>query len=356
MRVALVWTAPTHRLSGLPVASILSRDVVEIQSEPRGALNFRALCEFDCIVASCGGRLLNRIIAGCYEICDDERPLIVSVFPGIVSSMQIDALLTRLRADLVCMNSQKDLRAMKRLCQRAGLSDNTVLSGPPWTMDYSPSVPTANYDAERDIAIFAEQDLVPIPTEISNLECAIETICRQHPEVDIFLKSHPRASADRSSRLFSERTLPPNLFYMSDRVPLTEVSRQRFRGVITISSSLAHSAFVNGYPVYILQIDSAAETWAHIFAESGLQVTADEISLYEPPSAYPAWENANSVTFAPDVVVEAVENAFGLSVPLTQRPLLSWYQKERLKHHLRFEGLYDGEKFKASFRILESVT
>lgn len=210
----------------------------------------------------------------------EQRPLLVSAYPGILFRHQIEGMLDRSGVDLLCLNSETDAALYRSACRALAISDgNAVVTGLPilWSLPQrrpreqgsivffeQPSVPgnplQRNYVAHRliDLAIAHPDRRVIFKPRTSSIE---PTLHRRHGEMASLL-----APLSRRHRNLS----------ISYRPSLTLL--RRCACAITVSSTAAMEAMAMGVSTRIVSDFGICETLGnHYFADSGAVADFDAI-------------------------------------------------------------------------------
>ncbi|MFQ6539614.1 MULTISPECIES: DUF6716 putative glycosyltransferase [Aphanothece] len=139
---------------------------------------------------------------------DGHWPLTVSAYPGILFRHQIEGMMDRSGADLLCLNSPVDLDLYQQACRALGLpSDNAVVTGLPILWDLHPRRRTS---VERPTIVFFEQPSVPgNPLQRHYLCNRLNDLAQRWPDHTVIFK--PRTSG-------VERTLHRRHGEMASRI------------------------------------------------------------------------------------------------------------------------------------------
>ena len=252
----------------------------------------------------CGGKLLNL----CIDLLkkEDISCLKFSVFPGIVLRSQVDAFLTRVRADYVLMNSAADCDYYKKLCALMGLPFNGIEYGPSWI----PRNTDVHLSNNRKTAVFWEQFHVPASLNgkkklLKYLIC----IANNNPDYSIYIKTRPLENY-KGQRLIE-------LMNYVDEIPgnlkMLDVADERVSNDAAITIAISSSAIMNGIyrkqVIFLLKNFSSKKYSGNFFAKSGLLRDARSINFAEsPPVVNRRWLEENYLN--PDEKIKNLLSAF----------------------------------------------
>lgn len=120
----------------------------------------------------------------------DDRPLLVSAYPGILFRHQMEGMLDRSGVDLLCLNSCNDEATYRMGCDALGVdASNAIVTGLPllWNLTARRQVP------EQSSIVFFEQPSIP------NNPLQRHYICKQLQEIALDWPSHPVIFKPRTS-------------------------------------------------------------------------------------------------------------------------------------------------------------
>lgn len=286
-KAVFVWTHETHRKSGQTVCSwlrALGYSVDEQQHNARPLPDLSGISEVDVIVAATGGRLLNHMIN---TMNGSRRPIFISVFPGILVDEQLEALLTRVNADIVCMNSRKDFDRFSRICSALQIGSRGLLTGPLWSMPSKISAPPL-INPNR-YHLFAEQDIIPNDQAVEKLSALLADLANRFPEDKFLIRGHPKTVEGGNKSRMALQNFPSNVSYHEGGF----LDWNCIASVITISSSLAVTAVFNEVPTYIVTNFGSKNVHTSYFKGSGLLTRMEDINLSVPRELNREWCQQN---------------------------------------------------------------
>ena len=211
----------------------------------------------------------------------EDRPRLISAYPGILFRFGLEGMLDRSGADLLCLNSAEDLASYQRGRHALGLdSCNAVVTGLPilWRTKPRETAP------EKPSIVFFEQPSIPVhPLQRRFLCEQIQQLAQAWPGHPVIFK--PRTSSIESTlhRRHGEMASvidkmvreQPNL-KLSFK-PATLLLRQ-CGCAITVSSTAAMESMAMGISTRIVGDLGVTETLGnHFFAASGAVATFAEI-------------------------------------------------------------------------------
>lgn len=214
-----------------------------------------SLLRADVVLAGLGGKELNTLIHALRSKCLERAPRIISYFPGILHYRIFEALITRVRCDLVLLNCKRDHKLYRKLAKATIGYDNGVLYGSPWL-----SLPSAKTQILDIDLLFVEQSIVPSGLESrTSLVQRLYQLAVDNPNMQIVVALRARkgeASSHSPEFCLEEiysRTFPvlPNILFSCEGV---DGLVSRSCRVATISSSVGYKSLVMGVPT--LFIDS----------------------------------------------------------------------------------------------------
>ena len=248
----------------------------------------------------CGGKLLN----ACLDVLNalSVRSLTISLFPGVVLKSQIEAFLTRLRVDLILLNSPADFFYYKKLCRMLGVRFNGFLYGPSWIKCIEFSEKSNAKDA-----IFYEQFYVPksLKDKVYLLDCLVR-IARNNQQQKIYIKSRPSEGFKGVvlSRLMDRYDdLPDNLINLRNDhdILLNDVG-----ALLAVSSSTVFEAIYHRKDIYLIKEFSSKKNLVDVFKGSGCFHDSDKISLNEPSPINRDWLRDNYIS--PEITRNQLKN------------------------------------------------
>lgn len=282
---------PSHgaRLS-LPQLAALG-----LQREPR-ALAMSDVCQrtfleqFDLVVLSLDGRHSRRFLRRFHDIFASDtraRPLVVSLYPGIIFRFHYEGMQSRMSADLVLLNSAHDLGQYNEMLGGLGIADsNGVDAG----LSYLDACRFRDSIGDG-IVFFGQPTVPPAVHERAYVVHRLLDIARRYPRHHVILKPRHRPGEATLHRdryqfadivgAFSARARLPDNFTLSYQ-PVQELL-QSAALALTVSSTAALEALAAGVPTRILTDFGIHENLGNnFFLGSGLLCTFDDISPSEP--------------------------------------------------------------------------
>ena len=207
----------------------------------------------------------------------DQRPRLISAYPGILFRFGLEGMMDRSGADLLCLNSADDLALYDRGRKALGLdSSNAVVTGLPILWQTKPRTSAL----ENPSIVFFEQPSIPVhPLQRRFLCDQIKELAAAWPDHPVIFK--PRTSSIESTlhRRHGEMASvidkmtreQPNL-RLSFK-PATRLLRQ-CGCAITVSSTAAMESMAMGISTRIVGDLGVTETLGnHFFASSGAIAT-----------------------------------------------------------------------------------
>lgn len=290
MKVLFVYRNFSHLKSTRMLSNTLQKKGLNIEIIPVECLYqkddvAKYLCEYALLFLSLGGRDINRII-NCLNGCK-ARPLTISLFPGIVVDEQLEAYVTRLKCDLVLLNSKKDAELYKLICRLGGIADNGYLLGPAWY--------EANKNDQCRPRSYVYIDQIKIPNRKKQrvaLLNMLAMLANRHKDASIIIKprndqiNHPLSL----NNLLNQIEVPKNLTVSFD--PVEDILSSA-EGLLTISSSASIEGILMGKKVFIVQNFSSRKSYSHFFDNSGLQCSLETLNLYQKQEVNPVWLKKN---------------------------------------------------------------
>ena len=202
-----------------------------------------------------------------------KRPLLVSAYPGLLFRFALEGMLDRSGADLLCLNSERDLETYRQGRQAQGLScDNAAVTGLPVLWNAHPR----ETPPERPSIVFFEQPSIPgHPLQRRYICRQLKALAEAWPEHPVIFK--PRTSSIESTLHRRHGEMAGVIEAMSETIPNLQLSFKpatrllRSCGcAITVSSTAALEAMAMGVSTRIVGDLGITETLGnHFFAESG---------------------------------------------------------------------------------------
>jgi hypothetical protein len=308
LQVARKEGADTHLyLLELPGRKLSRRQVLEIRRiDPRTRIHQRQwpqlrelrddLARLDALVLGLDGRrtretqlLLQSAWAG-----QERRPVLVSAYPGILFRHQLEGMMDRSGADLLCLNAESDAALYRQGCAALGIdSSNAEVTGLPilWPLQPRWQVP------DGAAIVFFEQPSVPDnPIQRKYLCRRLAKLAKAWPQHPVIFK--PRTSRVEATLHRHHGEMASRVERLSRRIANLEISYKpslsllkRCGCAITVSSTAAMEAMALGISTRIVADLGINESLGnHYFLESGALASFDAIE-HDPftPAHDPGW-------------------------------------------------------------------
>ena len=281
-----------HAISDAQLADYAGTSV---QYRPWADLVQRAF-EVDAVVLAIQGPHVSRFTHDLFDVVartGQRPPVTVSGWVGVIIEKITAGYLERYATDVVAVNSRTDLRTFQAVAASLELpTDNLLLSGLPLlTGGFHP----APDDAPIRTVLFADQPTVPAAAaDRLYLYEQLIAYARAHPERQVVLKPRHRIGEDTFHKMeFHPETLlkglPRPANFAIDYTPIS----QRLADLdlmLTVSSTAALEAVGAGVrTAFIADLDIREQLGNHIFLESGLLRTFDQVRRDEIGRPDPGW-------------------------------------------------------------------
>ena len=203
----------------------------------------------------------------------DQRPRLISAYPGILFRFGLEGMMDRSGADLLCLNSADDLALYGRGREALGLDgNNAVVTGLPilWRTKPSQTLP------EKPSIVFFEQPSIPVhPLQRRFLCEQIKELAAAWPDHPVIFK--PRTSSIESTLHRRHGEMASVIDKMTRDQPNLRLSfkpatrlLQHCGCAITVSSTAAMESMAMGISTRIVGDLGVTETLGnHFFASSG---------------------------------------------------------------------------------------
>lgn len=223
-----------------------------------------------------------------------QRPLTVSLYPGIIFRFHYEGMMRRMGADLVLLNSPHDLEMYQQLCDAAGLTRCNGLVGGlavlPGARQYERRPP------ERECLLFVGQPSVPAPRgERAHLMRLLADVARRYPEAEILVK--PRNQPGETtlhktqhhlSELLGQMREPPANLRLTYE-PL-DALWERISCCWSVSSTAVLEAIWRGIPSHVVTDLGVHENLGnHFFLGSGLLENLRTFTVNSRPVLDAGW-------------------------------------------------------------------
>ncbi|MEJ8476994.1 DUF6716 putative glycosyltransferase [Roseibium algae] len=263
------------------------------------------------IVLSCLEGLSTRRLFHYLAELKNRRPLVISVYPGLVLRYAYDGFSMRAPADLLWLNCKRDLEAYSVMCQAFGVdASNARQFGIASLLEKIEREPGAQ---ENGPIVFFEQAVIPRYYDERNF--MVKELCvlaRRYPEREFLIKARApgkKATLHRTwhaiERLFQELSkskagVPENI-HLTDERAASLLSRASH--CLTISSTVAAEAINAGVPTTLISDFGAHDDYGlQYFYESGLIKSFNAIDLDKIILAEKKW--LEKFYFTPEYTVE----------------------------------------------------
>ncbi len=235
-------------------------------------------------VVGSGGKDLNKYI---YE---NEKDIFISLFPGIVADNQIEAFISRLKCDLVLVNSKKDEQQLKKICKIFKVPYNGFLYGASW---YSKCEKIDNSLLIKKYIVFFEQIDVPkVKTKRLDLLQKLCDLARKNPNRNFLIKSREEF-VERDSSLVSlskEFIFPKNLNFTKID---TNILIHHMDVGISISSSTAIEAILAKKRFILISDYGYKNTYLDFYKNSNLILRFNCIDFEKLLNVDENWKKLN---------------------------------------------------------------
>ncbi|WP_375000339.1 DUF6716 putative glycosyltransferase [Aeromicrobium sp. CTD01-1L150] len=223
---------------------------------------------------------------------DGPGPVVVAGWVGVIIEKLTAGYLDRSAADVVAVNAQHELQHFAGVARRLGIgTDNLLLSGLPILS----TSPRPQDTGPIRTVLFADQPTVPNgPVERLHLYRRLVDHARRHPERTVLLKPRHRRGEGTFHRmhhhpqdLLADDDLPANVEFTHRPVPdlLEEVDL-----LLTMSSTACLEAVDRGRRVaLVLDLGVHERHGNHVFLDSGLLRTFDQVDVDDLGAPEPAW-------------------------------------------------------------------
>lgn len=267
----------------------------DVQYLPWADLVTHAL-DVDAVVLSIQGPHVSRFVHDLYDAVGTtgrRPPVTISGWVGVIIEKITAGYLERYATDVIAVNSRSDLRTFRAVAASLDLpTDNLLLSGLPLL---NGGVRTADPDAPIRTVMFADQPTVPSSKQDRlYLYQRLIDYARAHPDRTVMLKPRHRVGEDTFHKMkyhpevLLEGVAHPDNF----RIDYTPVSEQ-LAGLdlmLTVSSTAALEAVGAGVrTAFVADLDVREQLGNHIFLDSGLLRTFDQLQRDDIGTPRPGW-------------------------------------------------------------------
>lgn len=230
--------------------------------------NFFIMKNYDYLICCLGGRLLNQLISH----YSDSSTKVVSLFPGVVSHYQLDAFITRFRADQVWLNCAADMKFYAHLCHIFNVRNNSILYGAPW-------IDTNQSDDHvfDNLIIFFEQTQVILNANMaSKVLMQLINIIKSKPDCHFIYKTRDNIYNEYLVDIRKQIQALPNVT-ITNKLNKQDIARAG--EYLSISSSAIIEGLVHHKRCFLLSKDYLDGDSREIFSDSGLFLDQSQQSL-----------------------------------------------------------------------------
>lgn len=251
-----------------------------------------AAAEADVVVCALLGPQVRSLLVGLDQRDLRPGPVVVAGWVGLILERITAGYLDRCAADVLAVNAQHELEHFRLAARRLTIpDDNLVLTGLPFLS----SRPDPQRTGPIRTVLFADQPTIPSgPGDRLHLYRRLVEHARRHPERQVLLKPRHRLGEDTIHRmhhhpeqLLAREVLPPNFRVVYDPIP-TLLPRTDL--LLTVSSTACLEAIDAGCRVaFVLDLGVHERLGNHVFLESGLLRTFDQVDEDDLGVPSPAW-------------------------------------------------------------------
>jgi hypothetical protein len=270
------------------------------------------LVHADVIYAGLGGRALSRLIRGVKGAAlsvKQKKPLIVSYFPGVLHLHIFESLVTRLRADRVLLNCERDYQLYRRVALATIGQNNGMLLGAPWIGRQPDQTADNNIDL-----LFIEQSIVPKSRKdrIQLVE-HLAKLSVQKPDWRIVVVLRARQDQASSHQVeYCLEAIARGICEYDHRLEFSyddvDQLMSRSKRVATISSSAAFTSLAWLLPTLFINDLGIQKAWGNdLFSRSGYMGSLHEADSYSASNG--RWSMDFIQLPRPEVVATVLEIA-----------------------------------------------
>ena len=229
-----------------------------------------------------GNRILNE------HINNNLDKIILSFYPGIVFE-QPEALIGRLKADLVFANSINDYNELKQICSIFKVRFNGFFLGAVW---YEKAKQIKEIEEKKYIVFFEQIDIPKTKDNRVKLLKEIFKMANKNQNRNFLIKSREEYRDHKLSlyNLSKEFDLPKNIHFTD--IKTCDLIQNLDLG-ISISSSTSIEALLANKKYIIISDFGYKNTFLNFYKNSGLIQKFKDIDLYHLPSVNPKWAKQN---------------------------------------------------------------
>ena len=272
-----------------------------LPTEPLGAIVDKArLAPFDVIVLALNGVRTRRFMNSFRQLwngSDRKRPIVLSLYPGLIFRFHLDGFMSRQSSDLVLLSSKSDVALYNQMLASMGIEQsNATLAGLSFMPSRGEPVPTGS-----DV-VFVGQPTVPAgKLERLYVVERMVSLARRYPDTTFTIKPRHRQGEKTLHRMrYHYQTLidenrievPANLRFSYDSM---ETVLEHTGLLLTFSSTAALEAMARGIPTRLLTDIGINENIGNFwFMGSGALAQFDDIDPKMPLIVDEAWYQRNA--------------------------------------------------------------
>lgn len=241
------------------------------------------LNEADAVLICLDGQRSRDLFLQLQQHRTEERaaPILVNAYPGILFRYQLEGMLDRSGSDLLCLNSEQDLKTYQQGCEALGLDcSNAEHTGLPILWDLK----ERQERSDGGPFVFFEQPSIPMhPLQRRFLCKQLQRLAQAWPNHTVIFK--PRTSSIESTLHRRHGEMSEFIRKLKKETPNLEVSFRPAATLlkdcscaVTVSSTAALEAMAMGVSTRIVADLGLNESLGnHYFALSGAVATFDQI-------------------------------------------------------------------------------
>lgn len=231
----------------------------------------------------------------------NKRPLVATIYPGILFRHHFDGFSARMPADLVILNSARDQRRFGELRRAHGVAEDNSFNLGPVTVIGSTGF---RFEADRNLVVFFDQPSVPHSREEKHYVFReLSRLAEAHPALDFRVKLrvgpkdatlHKGGQGTLGYLNEFNRALPPGRkpLQLIDGAPRDLIARSKL--ALSVSSTALVEALACGCPaVAITDFGIDEDYGCSYFAASGICGTLDKLDPGNPPEVCARWMEDN---------------------------------------------------------------
>lgn len=330
--------------AALSDAQVAAAGVTHVDLVPRSRLVEESL-EHDVVVYALAGPVVRELTLDLSErvrATGGPGPVVVAGWVGVIIEKITAGYLDRSGADVVAVNAAHELEHFRHVAATLDIDDsNLLLSGLPILS----TSPQPQRDGAIRTLVFADQPTVPgSPVDRLHVYRRLLAYARRHPDRQVLLKPRHRPGEDTFHHahhppevLLANEDLPGNFAF--DYRPVTTLLEEADL-LVTMSSTACLEAIDRGRRVALVLDLGVHERYGnHVFVDSGLLRTFDQIEDDDLGTPAPAWVESwfgGRDTGPVQAVADRVEKLLATGERPSHVALASAYQQGALAlHHAR---------------------